>query len=160
MANQIITFVSSTGAAPSYVNTTKGKIRYESVIYSYSRIMSYYSSHKRLPSTVQVKAWSWKVQSEGYKVISNPSKTCKAYNIVVTPQYVKATAKCSCGRGTYTYETHTFLNYCPQCHHYGTLSYIKPCAEGQWTCRYCDCDYCMQCGKEKMVKTKLWLKAD
>ena len=47
------------------------------------------------------------------------------------------------GHGVWAYEKGTFLNYCPQCHSYGTLSYSKYCDGGQWTCSHCDCDYDM-----------------
>lgn len=79
------------------------------------------------------------------------------YNIIVTPDYVSCTAFCSCGMGTYSYQTHAFVNYCPVCKHYGTLGMTKyPLYEGHWTCSHCDCDYCAQCGKECMP-TSLYL---
>jgi hypothetical protein len=37
---------------------------------------------------------------------------------------------------------HQWVNYCPNCHHYGCLSTtMKPCAEGQISCTRCDSDY-------------------
>lgn len=80
------------------------------------------------------------------------------YHVKVTKSYVQATAKCSCGRGTWYYETVSFVNYCPQCHRHGTLHYRKYSDAGQWTCSHCDCDFCMQCGKEKLHGTELWLR--
>lgn len=85
------------------------------------------------------------------------SGSCQPYNLTVTSKYVSSVAVCSCGNGEYAYEKHTFLNYCPACHHYSTLHYSKTCWGGQWTCSNCDCDYCMQCGKEKISGTELWL---
>ena len=85
------------------------------------------------------------------------SGSCQPYNVTVTSKYISSTSVCSCGSGEYAYEKHTFLNYCPACHHYGTLSYSKACWGGQWTCRHCDADYCCQCGKEKISGTELWL---
>ena len=82
------------------------------------------------------------------------------YNLTTTSKYVKATAKCSCGAssGSYdTYHTATFLNYCPNCHSHGTLSYSKYCDEGQWTCSKCDSDYCMADGKEKLSGSSVYL---
>ena len=85
-----------------------------------------------------------------------------AYNITVTSKYVKATAKCSCGSSTGTYHTYhigTFLNYCPQCHHHNCLIWNpKGTVEGEWTCKYCDCDYCAGDGKEKISGSDLWLR--
>jgi len=85
------------------------------------------------------------------------SGSCQPYNVTVTSKYISSTSVCSCGSGEYAYEKHTFLNYCPACHHYGTLSYSKACWGGQWTCSHCDADYCCQCGKEKISGTELWL---
>jgi N-acetylmuramoyl-L-alanine amidase len=132
-------------------------MNFQNLVYSYSKIMAFYGTNNRLPNTVSVKAGTTTI-TEG--TTTKPTNGYSPYNVVVTTQYVSATAKCSCGSGTYTYKTSTFLNYCPQCGHYGTLikSTKTPEYEGQWTCTYCDCDYCMQCGNEKLVGTKLWLK--
>lgn len=158
LAQKIKTTLDTTGTAPGYINSSLGKISYESLIYDYSKILSSYQSNKNLPSYISVKAGSTNQStSEGTVTGNIPKNGYGPYNMVVTSQKVTGTAKCSCGKGTYTYKTNSFLNYCPQCHHYGTLGYTKPGAEGQWTCSYCDCDYCMQCGKEKISGTKLWL---
>jgi hypothetical protein len=89
-----------------------------------------------------------------YKTVSSSSTSssskCAPSSITVTPDYVSAMAYCSCGAGTWSLKNGTFVNYCPACKKYGTLKYSKPCAEGQWTCSACDCDYCMQDGKEKV----------
>ena len=73
-------------------------------------------------------------------------------DVIVTPEYVQATAYDSCGHGVYQYKTGTFLNYCPVCHHYGCLvrSWKQPEEEGQWTCINDGTDWCMQDGWEKM----------
>lgn len=75
----------------------------------------------------------------------------------VTGKYVTAVAKATGSHGVWAYEKGTFLNYCPQCHSYGTLSYSKYCDGGQWTCSNCDCDYDMQTGWEKISGTSLRL---
>jgi hypothetical protein len=88
------------------------------------------------------------------------ASTDQPYNLTVTSKYVKATAICSCGAsdGDYTtYHTATFLNYCPNCHRYGTLHYSKWCAEGQWTCSACDSDYCQADGKQKIDGSDVYL---
>lgn len=66
-------------------------------------------------------------------------------------------AKATGSHGVWAYEKGTFLNYCPQCHSYGTLSYSKYCDGGQWTCSHCDCDYDMQTGYEKISGSSLRL---
>ncbi|OPY25910.1 MAG: Pseudomurein-binding repeat protein [Methanobacterium sp. PtaU1.Bin242] len=170
LAQKINDIMETTGTAPGYIGTSIGKMGYESLVYDYSKILSFYYSNKRLPNYVSVKAFSTANQStttnqstsEGTNTTNTsgtpPKNGYGPYNVVVTSKYVSATAKCSCGAGKYTYKTATFLNYCPQCHHYGTLGMTKyPLYEGHWTCSYCDCDYCAQCGKENIKGSKLWL---
>lgn len=79
-----------------------------------------------------------------------------AKDVEVNNQYVKATAICSCGSYEYDhYITGTFLNYCPQCHSYGTLEFNpKGTPEGEWTCSKCNSDYCAADGKEKIDGSK------
>jgi hypothetical protein len=79
-----------------------------------------------------------------------------AYDVEQTDKYVKSTARCSCSYGSwYTYSTGIFVNYCPGCHHYGTLEWEQNGAgwadyarsdEGMWYCSNCDRDFCAQCG--------------
>ena len=81
-----------------------------------------------------------------------------AYNVQVTKDYVKATAKCSDGTSGYYYHTDTFKNYCPHCHRYGTLTFNpKGTVEGEWTCSACDADYCAADGKEKISGSGYYL---
>ena len=58
LAKRINAFIDANGAAPNYANTNLGKLRYESLIYSYSKILTYYQTNKALPNYVSVKAWS------------------------------------------------------------------------------------------------------
>lgn len=50
--------INSTGKVPNYVTTSLGKMRYETIIYSYAKILNFYTSYKRLPNTVSVMPWS------------------------------------------------------------------------------------------------------
>jgi hypothetical protein len=53
----------------------------------------------------------------------------------------------TCNKGWY-HTGGTFENYCPNCHHHGTLAKrIK--RSDEITCTNCDSDFCF-CGKEKM----------
>jgi hypothetical protein len=82
-----------------------------------------------------------------------------AKNVVVTHDYVKATAICSCGENNYSsgndnyiYHNASFENYCPRCHSYGTLKFNpKGVPEGEWTCSKCNSDYCAADGREKIT---------
>lgn len=85
-----------------------------------------------------------------------------AMDIVTTPHFVGGSFKCSCGVGDYSHRYSFFLNYCPNCHHHGTLryeegpgSYTSP--EGMWYCTVCDMDFCGQCGKEHITGSMVWL---
>lgn len=86
-----------------------------------------------------------------------------AHHVIITDKYVYSEAKCSCGKGDwYQFNASCFLNYCPRCHKYGILAYEEgpescTCPEGMWYCTHCDADYCCQCGKEHVIRTKYWL---
>lgn len=57
LAKSVKTFVDKNGRLPNYVTTSLGKMRYESMVYMYSKIMNYYNTNKALPNSVSVKAW-------------------------------------------------------------------------------------------------------
>ena len=54
IANSLQTFINSNGRVPNYTTTSLGKMNYESLIYDYSKIMSFYQTYKKLPSYVSV----------------------------------------------------------------------------------------------------------
>lgn len=58
LTEEIAASIDSKGAAPDYIETSLGKISYEKLIYTYSKIMNYYNTNKKLPATVSVKAGS------------------------------------------------------------------------------------------------------
>jgi len=83
--------------------------------------------------------------------VSN-AKYVGAYDVEITKEYVKSTAKCSCSLSTdYDYHTRYFKNYCPNCHKYGTINYEQGSGnhnpEGMWYCTNCDVDFCLVHGK-------------
>ena len=57
MASRINAYIAKYGKLPSYVSTTHGNMKYQSLIYMYSKVMTYYDNNKVLPSTVSVKSW-------------------------------------------------------------------------------------------------------
>ena len=69
-------------------------------------------------------------------------------------------AKPSCGcRYKYTWHYRTFINYCPNCHHYGTLrKNPKGVPEREYTCARCSSDFCGCCGKEKYSWSRVYLR--
>ena len=74
---------------------------------------------------------------------------------------ITAKPSCSCGRHySYKWRTRTFVNYCPHCHRYNALinKHKYPARyEQELTCKYDDCDYCGNCGKEKYSFSKYYL---
>jgi transglutaminase-like putative cysteine protease len=54
IANSLQTFINSNGRVPNYTTTSLGTMNYESLIYDYSKIMSFYQTYKKLPSYVSV----------------------------------------------------------------------------------------------------------
>ena len=69
-------------------------------------------------------------------------------------------AKPSCGcRYRYTWHYREFINYCPNCGHYGTLRKTpKGVPEKEYTCSRCSSDFCGVCGKEKYSFSNVYLK--
>ena len=66
---------------------------------------------------------------------------------------------CGCNYGYY-WHTKTFVNYCPNCHHYGTLrKNPKGVPERELTCHRCSSDFCGVCGKEKYSWSSVYLRS-
>ncbi|EKF84637.1 transglutaminase family protein, partial [Methanobacterium formicicum] len=57
-AKRIADYIGSNGAAPAYGYANIGQVGYESQIYMYSRILSYYKTNGALPYNIVVKSWS------------------------------------------------------------------------------------------------------
>ena len=80
------------------------------------------------------------------------------------PQYptYTITSKPSCGCGyQYTWFTRTWINYCPNCHHWNCLGNKHKWGsryEQEVTCFVCDSDYCGVCGKEKYSWSRVYLR--
>lgn len=90
----------------------------------------------------------------------------KVYTDKVKPKrnIITATGKPSCGcRYSYAWHTRTYVNYCPNCGRYNALcnKHKYPARyEQELTCRYCDCDYCICCGKMKYSWSHVYLVGD
>ena len=77
--------------------------------------------------------------------------------VTITNNEVSASGMNSCSKGWY-YVSGDFMNYCPFCKHKGTLVWNpKGTKEGEWTCKYCDADFCI-CGKCKATGSSVYLK--
>jgi hypothetical protein len=58
IAQKIKSFIDTNGIAPNYATSSLGNIRYESVVYMYSKILNFYKTNNRLPDYVTVTAWT------------------------------------------------------------------------------------------------------
>ncbi len=58
LAQSIANTINSTGKAPSYVTTSLGKMNFQNLVYTFSKILNFQKTNNRLPNTVSVKPWS------------------------------------------------------------------------------------------------------
>jgi len=59
VAGNLKTFITTYGRLPNYTTTALGNMRYESLIYTYCKIVTFYGTNKRLPYTVSVASWKY-----------------------------------------------------------------------------------------------------
>lgn len=101
--------------------------------------------------------------------LDKDSGIAKLHKVVVEkPKYplITMTGKPSCTRCarnhcSYTWRTKTYINYCPNCHHYRTLGNKHKRGsthEQEITCFHCDSDFCVNCGKEKYSWSNKYLR--
>jgi len=67
---------------------------------------------------------------------------------------------CGCNYGYY-WHTRTYVNYCPNCHHYNCLANKHKYGarfEQEISCLRCDSDFCICCGKEKYSWSNVYLR--
>ncbi|MDD3984526.1 MAG: pseudomurein-binding repeat-containing protein [Methanobacterium sp.] len=81
IASSINTHITKYGKVPNYVTTSKGKLKYQSIIYMYSKIMAYYNVKKVLPPSVSVN--SWYAQTIGPPAKINSTTILKAKSTVL-----------------------------------------------------------------------------
>lgn len=53
-------YVDTNGKIPNYMSTSRGKMKMESAVYMFSRVLVFYKTNKRLPSYVAVSSWTGK----------------------------------------------------------------------------------------------------
>lgn len=59
MGNSIQSTINTTGTAPSSLRYSLGRIGYTNLIYTYSKILSFYKTNSRLPNYVSVRPWPY-----------------------------------------------------------------------------------------------------
>lgn len=59
ISKSINVIINCTGRAPSILNTTQGTIKFETMVYTLSKILNYQAVNKALPANVSVKKWAY-----------------------------------------------------------------------------------------------------
>ena len=91
LAKRVNAFINANCVLPNYATTSLGKLNYESLIYSFSKIMAFYKTNDRLPSYVTVKPWSTVGTSSSTSNSTTNSSTSVPASL---QQYIKATTNC------------------------------------------------------------------
>lgn len=80
VSQDINKYINSNGKVPNFANTSLGKMRFESMVYTYAKILNFQLTNKRLPNTVSVNPWSKSTTSEGSpSTVSQILKTAARY---------------------------------------------------------------------------------
>jgi glutamine amidotransferase-like uncharacterized protein len=58
IATRVNSFINTYNRAPSYATSTLGIIKFDSLVYMYSRIMTFYATYGRLPANVSMTHWT------------------------------------------------------------------------------------------------------
>ena len=89
LAKRVNAFIDTNGVLPNYATSSLGKLNYQSLIYTFSKIMAFYKTNERLPTYVTVKPWST-VGSSSTSTSGSTSTPVPAS----LQQYLKATKNC------------------------------------------------------------------
>ena len=85
LAKRVNAFINSNGALPNYATSSLGKLNYQSLIYTFSKVLAFYKTDNRLPSYVTVKPWS---------TIGTSSSSTSTPVPASLQQYLKSTTNC------------------------------------------------------------------
>lgn len=135
-ATSITNYIANSHSLNTYFGYNGNQISFNSLVYTFTKLMSYYYSNGNLPNTVFVTDLS-----EGR-------------------YYINVVAKPSVSTSNFDYVNYnsTFVNYCPKCGLYGTLTFNpKGVPEGELTCAHCDSDFCAVTGKDKLSGSSYYL---
>ena len=135
LANTISEYIKSTHTLNTHMVYEGADLSYNSLVYSFTKIMAFYYNNNALPASVFVTDLSL------YYYV----------NVLAMPSVANSGFE-------YVYYNSTFVNYCPNCGFYGSLLFNpKGVAEGELTCANCDSDYCAVTGKEKISSSSVYL---
>ncbi len=72
---QTIQTVINAGTAPSYVNSSLGKISFQNLVYSFSKILNFQVTNQRLPNYITINPWITTTSSTASAQVINEGKT-------------------------------------------------------------------------------------
>jgi len=87
LAGKITTFINTNGRLPNFMSTSKGNMRTENLIYTYSKIVAFYKTNNRLPNFVSVTPWTKSEGTSSSTSTANPATSGTSFTI---PQIVTA----------------------------------------------------------------------
>ncbi len=92
LAKRVKAFIDANGAIPNHATTPLGEMKFESMVYTFSKILSFYSTNNRLPGYVSVDPWST-VSTSSMQVPDNLLKYLQSTaNCQVSNSQIKALA--------------------------------------------------------------------
>ncbi|MDI6724198.1 MAG: pseudomurein-binding repeat-containing protein [Methanobacterium sp.] len=92
LAKRVKAFIDANDSIPNHATTILGEMKYESLVYMFSKILSFYNTNSRLPGYVSVDPWS-KVSTSSMQVPDELQKYLAATaNCQVTNAQIKSLA--------------------------------------------------------------------
>ncbi|WP_424715436.1 transglutaminase domain-containing protein [Methanobacterium sp.] len=92
LAKNVYNYINSYGTAPIIAKSSRGLIRYESLIYSFSKILGYYNTNNRLPAYVSIQRGI--VKTPTINTSSSSSNQTKVVIPAAIQQYLDPTNNC------------------------------------------------------------------
>jgi len=176
LATNVLNFINTNKQAPNYANSKLGTIKFQSLVYEFSRILNFVDSNSSLPNNLTINITNnpliggnnssnntngtYDPVGDEFIIINSSNYSCGPILVKYNDKYLISTGKCSCGlAGDYHYHNSTFKNYCPFCKKEGCMVYEEglDCPEGMWVCIICDADFCLVCGKEHIIGSNKYL---
>ena len=81
LAQSIKTYIENNQKAPGSILGSLGETSFQTLIYTYSRVLDYYNNNNKLPSSVSnIKPWALVVYNlpSGFEIYINPSRNCQS----------------------------------------------------------------------------------
>lgn len=174
LATNVLNFINTNKQAPNYANSRLGNIKFQFLVYEFSKVLDFADSNGSLPNNLTINTTNHPLivsgnsnlndtygpTGDGFIIITSSNYSCGPLLVKYNDKYLISTGKCSCGdAGNYSYHNSTFKNYCPFCKKEGCMIYEEgpTCKEGMWVCSICDADFCLVTGKEHIAGTNKYL---